>query len=146
VARDDHAAEELRRQSAERRVAIGRTAAALEHRLREKKRQIGNAFDRTREKLSRADQLVRRHPHVFAGGAVGLGLYLGLRGERTRYRYTLVERPHRSMVGSALSAVADLALRHGASWLLQRLGDATEEAATSEREAPLLPPARPSSG
>ena len=132
----DHQAGELRRESAERREAMRRTASALQDRLREKTHRIEEAVDRTRDTLTAADRSVRRHRHLLAGGALGLGLYLGLRrgrrqadrdDERSRRPYAPLARPQRSVLGSALSAVAGIALRGGASWVLQRLGEGTEE-------------------
>jgi ElaB/YqjD/DUF883 family membrane-anchored ribosome-binding protein len=139
----EHEAGELRRESAERREAMRRTASALQDRLREKTHRIEEAVDRTRDTLTAVDRAVRRHRHLLAGGAVGLGLYLGLRhgrrradrdAERSPYRYARVERPQGSVLGSALSAVAGMALRAGASWALQRLGEATEEDAAEDHE------------
>lgn len=138
----DHQDGKLRRESAGRREALRRTASALQDRLREKTHRIEEAVDRTRDTLTAADRSVRRHRHLLAGGALGLGLYLGLRrgrrradrdDERSRYRYAPVERPRGSVLGSALSAAAGMALRGATSWVLQRVGEATEEGMARDR-------------
>ena len=140
---------DLRREAADRLAAVKRTAAALEDRLRERTEQVGDAIDRTVDQLQSFDDFVHRYRYVFIGGALGLGVALARRCARSRrpqltanggngVRYVLVERPHqRGVVRSLLGGVAALALRHGASWLVDRLDQPHED-----EGPPLLPPGR----
>jgi ElaB/YqjD/DUF883 family membrane-anchored ribosome-binding protein len=140
---------ELRREAAERRASIKRTAAALEERLRERTDQIAEAFDRTRDQLEGADRLVHKYRYAFLGAAVGLGFALSRRrragggaaaaaspGGTNGIRYVLVERGKPGLLRSLAGGVAALALRQGAEWLLGRMD-------SSDDEPLLLPPARP---
>jgi hypothetical protein len=139
--------EDLRREAADRLAAVKRTAAAIEDRLRERSEQVGEAIDRTRDQLHSVDQFVHRYRYVFIGGALGLGLVLGRRGTRRSklgakngegVRYVLVQQPQRGVVRSVLGGVTALALRKGASWLVDLLERPDEE----EKEPLLLPPHR----
>lgn len=146
--RERQTREDLRREAADRLAAVKRTAHALEDRLRERTEQVGEAIDRTRDQLQSFDQFVHRYRYLFIGGALGLGVAMGRRRPRRRelgatagngngVRYVLVERPQqRGVVRSLLGGVAALALRHGASWLVDQLHGEEEE------EGPLLLPPR----
>jgi len=144
--RERQTREDLRREAADRLAAVKRTAAALEDRLRERTEQVGDAIDRTVDQLQSFDDFVHRYRYVFIGGALGFGVALARRGSRrpqtasggNGVRYVLVERPHqRGVVRSLLGGVAALALRHGASWLVDRLDQPHED-----EGPPLLPPGR----
>jgi ElaB/YqjD/DUF883 family membrane-anchored ribosome-binding protein len=146
--RERQTREDLRREAADRLAAVKRTAAALEDRLRERSDQVGDAIDRTRDQIQSLDQFVHRYRYVFIGGALGLGVVVGRR-RRTRrpeltatggngVRYVLVERTQqRGVVRSLLGGVAALALRQGASWLVDQLDRPQED-----EEVPLLLPPR----
>lgn len=73
---EEEEVDELRREAALRREAVKRTAAALEDRLRERSVQVGEVFDRTRDRLHRVDDTVTKYRYLFVGGAVGVGLAL----------------------------------------------------------------------
>jgi ElaB/YqjD/DUF883 family membrane-anchored ribosome-binding protein len=145
--RERQTREDLRREAADRLAAVKRTAAALEDRLRERTEQVGEAIDRTRDQLHSVDQFVHRYRYAVIGGALGLGFALGRRGRRRSkvsasngagVRYVLVEQPRqRGVVRSMLGGVAALALRQGASWLVDQLGPKDEE-----DEGPLMLPPR----
>ncbi len=147
MARNGREREDLRREAADRLAAVKRTAAALEDRLREGSERVGEAIDRTRDQLHSVDHFVHRYRYAFIGGAVGLGIALARRSSRRTeltssrangVRYVLVERPQqRGVVRSLLGGAAALALRHGASWLVDRLDQSDED-----RGPLLLPPGR----
>lgn len=150
--RERQTREDLRREAADRLAAVKRTAAALEDRLRERTEQVGEAIDRTRDQVKSADQFVHRYRYAFIGGALGLGIALGRRRRPRRteltasgsngVRYVLVERhQQRGVVRSLLGGVAALALRHGASWLVNQL-DSQED----DKGPLLLPPHRRARG
>jgi hypothetical protein len=152
----------LRREAAERRAAVRRTAAALEDRLRERGHQVSEAVDQAREtveharetvvhargKLHGVDTFVHRYRYPILGGAVGLGVVLGIRRARRPREATSVEeavrvvleRQRPSMFRSLLGAAAALAVRRGVELLSRRL---MEEQHESYEEPLLLPPGRP---
>lgn len=156
----DKPAEVLRREAAERRAAVRRTAAALEDRLRERGHQVSEAVDqaretveqardtveRTRGKLHGVDTFVRHYRYPLIGGAVGAGVLLGVRRGR-RQRPTSVEdavrvvleRQRPSWFRSLFGALAALAVRRGVELLSQRLLEEPRES----YEPLLLPPGRP---
>jgi len=147
VARNGHHREVdlLKREAAERRAALRRTASALEERLRERTQRVTSAARRTRETWAGVDDFIHRNRYLVIGGAVGLGAMLALRGRRRRtYRARsmdqavrfVVERPRTSPVRSLLGAVSALALRQGLAWLGHRLEEC-------EDERLMLPPGRP---
>lgn len=145
--RERQTREDLRREAADRLAAVKRTAAALEDRLRERTEQVGDAIDRTRDQIQSFDQFVHRYRYIFIGGALGLGVAMGRRRKRRPQltatagdgvRYVLVEKPQqRGVVRSLLGGVAALALRQGASWLVDQLDSSPEE-----EEGPLMLPPR----
>jgi len=134
-----------------RRAAVKRTAAALEDRLRERSEQLGEAFDKTRDRVQEIDRLAHRYRYALIGGAIGLGFGLARRGGSGRVavtpagggdgiRYLLVERPaaRPGLLRSLLGGVTALALRQGVNWLGHWL-----ERSDDPDEPRLLPPARP---
>ena len=147
-------AELLRREVAERRAAVRRTAAALEDRLRERGHAVSEAVDQAREtvahargKLHGVDTFVHQYRYPLIGGAIAAGLVLGVRrAGRPRESTTNVEEAVRlvlarqkpSFLRSLFGAVTALALRRGVELLSQRLSD--------EPRAPhdplMLPPGR----
>lgn len=146
---EDESPDELRKEVAVRREAVKRTAAALEDRLRERTEQVGEVFDRTRDRLQEVDRAVQKYRYLFIGGAVGLGFALARR-RRARdiqpkaaaepARYILVERSgaRPGLLRSLAGGAAALALRQGLGWLTHRLEESGEP-----DEPLLLPPARP---
>ena len=159
----DKPADLLRREAAERRAAVRRTAAALEGRLRERSHQVSEAVDqaretveqardtvvRTRGKLHGVDTFVHRYRYPLIGGALGLGVVLGVRrGRRVRREMTSVEEAVRvvlerqkpSIFRSLLGAAAALAMRRGIELLSHRLMD---DEPHPSYEPLLLPPGRP---
>lgn len=147
----------LRREAAERRAAVRRTAAALEDRLRHRGHQVSEAVEqardtveRTRGKLQGVDTFVHRYRYPLIGGAIGAGVLLGVRRARRppdasasveeAVRIVLA-RQKPSMFRSLLGAVAALALRRGLAVLSQQL---MEDEPHEPYEQPLqLPPGRP---
>jgi hypothetical protein len=151
----------LRREAAERRAAVRRTAAALEDRLRARGHQVGEAVDHAREtveharetvehargKLHGVDTFVHRYRYPILGSAVGLGVVLGIRRARRPRETTSVEeavrvvmeRQRPSMFRSLLGAAAALAVRRGVELLSRRLMEEQHES----YEPILLPPGRP---
>ena len=154
-------AESLRREAAERRAAVRRTAAALEDRLRVRGHQVSEAVDHAREtveharetvvhargKLHGVDTFVHRYRYPILGGAVGLGVVLGIRRARRPREATSVEEAVRlvmerqkpSMFRSLLGAAAALAVRRGIELLSHKLMNERDES----YEPLLLPPGRP---
>jgi ElaB/YqjD/DUF883 family membrane-anchored ribosome-binding protein len=158
----DKPATTLRQEAAERRAAVRRTAAALEDRLRKRGHQVGEAVDQAREtveharetvdhargKLHGVDTFVHRYRYPMLGGAVGLGVVLGIRRRARRPREAtsveeavrvVLQRQRPSMFRSLLGAAAALAVRRGIELLSRRLMDDTHES----YEPLLLPPGRP---
>lgn len=157
----DKPAELLRREAAERRAAVRRTAAALEDRLRQRTHQVGEAVEqaretvehardtvaRTRGKLHGVDTFVHRYRYPLIGGALGAGLLLGVRRARRSREVTSVEEAVRvvlerqkpSIFRSLLGAAAALAMRRGIELLSNRLMNEPHES----YEPLLLPPGRP---
>lgn len=147
----------LRREAAERRAAVRRTAAALEDRLRHRGHQVSEAVEqardtveRTRGKLQGVDTFVHRYRYPLIGGAIGAGVLLGVRRARRppdasasveeAVRIVLA-RQKPSMFRSLLGAVAALALRRGLAVLSHQL---MEDEPHEPYEQPLqLPPGRP---
>lgn len=144
----------LRREAAERRAAVRRTAAALEDRLRQRGHQVSEAVDqardtvaRTRGKLHGVDTFVHRYRYPLIGGAVGAGLLLGVRRAQKQREVTSVEEAVRvvmerqkpSVFRSLLGAVAALAMRRGFEMLSHRLTNDSRD----PYEPLLLPPGRP---
>jgi ElaB/YqjD/DUF883 family membrane-anchored ribosome-binding protein len=144
----DKPAELLRREVAERRAAVRRTAAALEDRLRERGHQVSEAVDQARDtveqardtvanargKLHGVDTFVHRYRYPLIGGAVGAGLLLGVRRAARRPRErevdgveeavrVVLERQRPSVFRSLFSAAAALAMRRGIEILSRRLMD-----------------------
>ena len=147
-------AESLRRESAERRAAVRRTAAALEDRLRARGHQVSEAVEHAREtvehargKLHGVDTFVHRYRYPILGGAVGLGVVLGVRRARRPREATSVEEAVRvvlerrrpSVFRSLLGAVAALAVRRGVELLSRQLMSEPHES----QDPLLLPPGRP---
>lgn len=146
----------LRREAAERRAAVRRTAAALEDRLRHRGHQVSEAVEharetveRTRGKLQGVDTFVHRYRYPLIGGAIGAGVLLGARrARRPRDASGNVEEAVRlvlarqkpSMFRSLLGAVAALALRRGLAVLSHQLMDDDPH---ESYEPLLLPPGRP---
>jgi hypothetical protein len=146
----------LRREAAERRAAVRRTAAALEDRLRHRGHQVSEAVEharetveRTRGKLQGVDTFVHRYRYPLIGGAIGAGVLLGIhRARRPRDASGSVEEAVRivlarqkpSMFRSLLGAVAALALRRGLAVLSHQLMD---DEPHPSYEPLLLPPGRP---
>lgn len=144
----------LRREVAERRAAVRRTASALEDRLRQRGHQVSEAVDhardaveRTRGALNEVDEFVHRHRYPILGGALGLGVVLGIRRRRRPQQVASVEeavrvvleRQRPSLLRSLFGAAAALALRHGVAILTERLSEEPEP----PRPQRLLPPGRP---
>jgi len=155
-------AENLRREAAERRAAVRRTAAALEDRLRHRGHQVSEAVDHAREtveharetveqargKLHGVDTFVHRYRYPILGGAVGLGVVLGVRRSRRRTHdatsveeavRVVLERKRPSLFRSLLGAAAALAVRHGMEYVSRRLAYEPHES----YEPLSLPPGRP---
>ena len=152
--------ESLRQEAAERRAAVRRTAAALEDRLRTRGHQVSEAVDQAREtveharetvehargKLHGVDTFIHRYRYPMLGGAVGLGLLLGIRRARRPREATSVEeavrvvmeRQKKSVFRSMLGAVAALAVRRGIELLSHRLMQEPHES----YEPLMLPPGR----
>jgi ElaB/YqjD/DUF883 family membrane-anchored ribosome-binding protein len=140
--------EELRDEAALRRAQVKRTAAALEDRLRERAEQIGQAIDRTRDKLEEVDEAAHRYRYVLIGAAVGLGFMIARRGSRQMamtsgtedgVRYVMVQRPERpGVLRSLLGGLTALALRQGMDWVVRRLDEPEEP----EGQRQLPPPGR----
>src|SRR5688500_7106188 len=97
VARNGHererSVESLRREAATRRASLRRTAAALEDRLRVRGHQMSEVVEKpretvehAREKLEGVDSFVHRHRYAILGGALGVGVVLGLRRKRRPVR------------------------------------------------------------
>jgi ElaB/YqjD/DUF883 family membrane-anchored ribosome-binding protein len=153
----DKPAQLLRREAAERRAAVRRTAAALEDRLRQRGHQVSEAVDhardtveRTRDKLQGVDTFVHRYRYPLIGGAIGAGVLLGVhRARRPRDASGSLEEAVRlvlakqkpSMFRSLLGAVAALALRRGLAVLSHQLMD--DEPPHPSYEPLMLPPGRP---
>lgn len=144
----------LRREAAERRAAVRRTAAALEDRLRQRTEQVGDAVDQARDTVAQArgklhgvDTFVHRYRYPLIGGAVGLGLLMGVRRARRPREVNgveeamrvVLERQRPSVFRSLLGAAAALALRRGIETLSRRLMDEPRES----YEPLSLPPGRP---
>lgn len=154
----DKPAQLLRREVAERRAAVRRTAAALEDRLRQRGHQVSEAVDhardtveRTRDKLQGVDTFVHRYRYPLIGGAIGAGVLLGVRRARRppdasngnleeAVRLVLAKQKP-SMFRSLLGAVAALALRRGLAVLSHQLMD--DEPPHQPYEPLMLPPGRP---
>lgn len=152
--------ESLRVEAAERRAAVRRTAAALEDRLRTRGHQVSEAVDHAREtveharetvehargKLHGVDTFVHHYRYPILGGAVGLGVVLGIRRARRPREATSVEEAVRvvlerrkpSMFRSLLGAAAALAVRRGVELLSRRLMEEPRES----YEPLMLPPGR----
>lgn len=157
----DKSADSLRREAAERRAAVRRTAAVLEDRLRERGQQVGEAVDQAREtveqardtvaqargKLHGVDTFVHRFRYPLIGGAVGLGLLVGVRKNRRPREVDSVEEAVRVVLArqkptffrSLLGAVAALAMRRGMEMLSHKLMNDQRD----PYEPLLLPPGRP---
>lgn len=157
----EKSADLLRKEAAERRAAVRRTAAVLEDRIRERGNQVGEAVDQAREtveqardtvaqargKLHGVDTFVHRYRYPLIGGAVGLGLLFGVRKNRRPREVDSVEEAVRVVLArqkptffrSLLGAVTALAMRRGMEMLSHRLMDDSRE----PHEPLLLPPARP---
>lgn len=151
----------LRREAAERRAAVRRTAAALEDRLRVRGHQVSEAVDHARDtvehardtmvhargKLHGVDTFVHRYRYPMIGGAVGLGVVLGVRRTRRPRQMTSVEdavrvvleRQRPSVLRSLLGAVTALVIRRGIEMLSRELMNEPRES----HEPLLLPPGRP---
>ena len=157
MARNGHKSETLRRESADRRAAVRRTAAALEDRLRFRGHQVSEAVEqardtveRTRGKLHGVDNFVRRYRYPILGGALGLGVVLGIRRRRRPQQVASVEdavrvvleRQRPSMFRSLFGAAAALAVRQGIALLSERMGGDDSEF-TREPLPRTLPPGRP---
>jgi len=144
---------ELRREAARRRESMKQTAMALEDRLRERTEQISDAVGRTRQQVGKVDQLVRRHPYLFLGGAIGAGLALSRSSSNRlvpidkangRGAYVLVERRQSGLVRSLLGPLAAFALRQTIAWLAGYLdGPHGEESHDDDDPRMLLPPPPP---
>jgi hypothetical protein len=151
----------LREEAAERRAAVRRTAAALEDKLRRRGHEVSEAVDHAREtveqaretvadargKLHEVDTFVRRWRYPILGGAVGLGVVLGVRRARRPREMTSVEdavrvvleRQRPSMFRSLFGAAAALAVRRGIEVLAHRL---MEDESRGSFEPLMLPPGR----
>ena len=151
----DKPAEHLRREAAERRAAVRRTAAALEDRLRQRTHQVSEAVEqardtvvRTRGKLHGVDTFVHQYRYPLLGAAVGVGVVLGVRRAGRERDPSSVEEAVRvvlqrqkpSMFRSLLGAVAALAVRRGIEILSHRLMD---QPMHEPYEPLMLPPGRP---
>ncbi len=156
----DKPAQSLQREAAERRAAVRRTAAALEDRLRRRGHEVSEAVDHAREtveqaretvvnargKLHGVDTFVHRYRYPILGGAVGLGVVLGIRRARRPREATSVEeavrvvleRQRPSLFRSLVGAAAALAVRRGVELLSQRLVNEPHD----PYEPLLLPPGR----
>ena len=157
----EKSADLLRKEAAERRAAVRRTAAVLEDRLRERTNQVGDAVDQAREtveqaretvaqargKLHGVDTFVHRYRYPLIGGAVGLGLLFGVRRNRQPREVDSVEEAVRVVLArqkptffrSLLGAAAALAMRRGIEVLSHRL--MAEE--RDQHDPLMLPPGRP---
>jgi hypothetical protein len=146
---EDEEVDELRREAAVRREAVKRTAAALEDRLRERSEQVGEVFDRTRDRLHQVDDTVTKYRYLFVGGAVGVGLALARRrrpaaavanGQSGGVRYVMVERPtsRPGLLRSLAGGLAALALRQGMDWVAGQMDGRDDD----DDDAPLLPSGR----
>ena len=149
-------AELLRREAAERRAAVRRTAAVLEDRLREGGHAVSEAVEqaretvaRTRGKLHGVDTFVHQYRYPLMGGAVAAGLVLGVRRARRPRPAANVEEAVRlvlarqkpSLLRSLFGAVTALAVRRGIELLSHRLMDEPHEP-HEPHEPLLLPPGR----
>lgn len=136
---EDEEVDELRRESAVRRQAVKRTVAALEDRLRERSEQVGEVFDRTRDRLHQVDHAVTKYRYLFVGSAAGLGFALARRRRRSAtsnghsggdVRYVMVERPPGGRPGllrSLAGGLAALALRQGMDWVTSQMDDRRDD-------------------
>ena len=141
----DEEVDELRREAAARREAVKRTAAALEDRLRERSEQVGEVFDRTRDRLHQVDHAVTKYRYLFVGGAVGVGFALARRrkvaanGHDGHVRYVMVERQggRPGLLRSLAGGLAALAMRQGMEWVTRQMhGERDDD------DPMLLPPRR----
>jgi hypothetical protein len=103
--------------------------------------------EHARGKLHGVDTFVHRYRYPILGGAVGLGVVLGIHRARRPREATSVEEAVRvvlerrkpSMFRSLLGAAAALAVRRGVELLSRRLMNERDES----YEPLMLPPGRP---
>ena len=144
----DQSREALRREAVARRAALKRTAHALEDRVKEGTEKVGDAIERTRDRVSALDAFIHRHRWALMAGASATGLVLGLRHQSRPRRETrsatqaeavprtvyVTQRPHdgsRSVLRSAAGTAAAMALRHAVQYAVDRFagsGDESEQA------------------